>query len=76
VVSRQDALMPRPTPHSHAVSALSEAIVERIEAAYEISTEAHAHDRARQRQRWLSLIGAGHDIAALARALEILSRPQ
>lgn len=68
--------MPKTTPHSHAVNALSEAIVERIEAAHEIGVEAHAHDLARQRQRWLSLISAGHDIAALARSLEILTRPQ
>ena len=76
MASQQDLLMPRPTPHSHVVDALSEAIVERLEAAHEIGVEAHEHDLARQRQRWLTLISAGHDIAALARALEILSRPQ
>jgi len=68
--------MPRSTPYSHAIDVLSEAIVERIETAHDIGVEAHAPDLARQRQRWLSLISAGHDISALARALEILSRPQ
>lgn len=68
--------MTRSRHHSHAIDVLSEAIVERLETALEIGVEAHEHDLARQRQRWLTLISVGHDISALARTLEILSRPQ
>lgn len=68
--------MPRPTPHARVLDALTEAIMDRVEAAHELSVEAPSPDAVRQRQRWLSLGCAGNDIAALARALEILSRPQ
>ena len=58
-----------------AIDALMEALIERLEMAHEVGTEASSNDLARQRQRWLTLSSAGNDIAALARAMEILMRP-
>ena len=68
--------MPRSIPDPLVQDALVEVIVERLEAALEIGIAADGNDLARQRQRWLSLLGAGDDIAALARSLEILTRPR
>jgi len=67
--------VPRPTLHPLVHDALIEAIVERLEAALDISTEANTVDLVRQHQRWISLLNAADDIAALARSLEIFTRP-
>ena len=57
-----------------AVEALTEAIIDCLEAAHAISVQANTGDANRQRKRWTALLNAGHDIAALARSLEILTR--
>lgn len=70
-----ESTMRRPEPSPHAIEALTEAIIDRLEAAHAISVQANAHDARRQRKRWISLMGAGNEIAALAKSLEILTRP-
>jgi len=67
--------MHRSPPSPHAIDALTEAIVDHLEAALEISVQANTDDLVRQRQRWISLLNAGSDAAALARSIEILTRP-
>jgi DNA-binding MarR family transcriptional regulator len=67
--------MRRPAPSPHAVDALTEAIIDRLEAAHAISVQASTADVRHQRKRWISLMDAGNEIAALAKCLEILTRP-
>ena len=63
------------SPPLQAVDALMAELIERVEMAHELGVAASYGDPARERQRWLTLFGAGNDIAALARSLEILTRP-
>jgi hypothetical protein len=66
--------MPNRSSSSHAIDTLAEVLIERLEIAHELGVAASSTDIARERQRWLGLHNAGNDIAALARAMEILSR--
>jgi len=52
---------------------LLEALTSRLEAANEMAVAAPLPTLALQRRRWAALQAKAHDIAALARSLEILT---
>jgi hypothetical protein len=68
--------MPKRSQDLTPVDAIYEALLERLEMAHDLAVVKSSADTSDERKRWRTLHAAAGEVAALARALEILTRPR
>lgn len=68
--------MPKRSRDLTPVDAIYEALIGRLEMAHDLAVVQSSADTSGERKRWRTLHAAAGDVAALARALEILTQPR
>ena len=68
--------MPKRSRDLTPADAIYEALLARLELAHELAVVRSSGDTSGERRRWRTLHTAAGDVAALARALEILTQPR